>query len=294
MALRRNRSIARALPLRVQGVLITGLLLLVLVLVVSERMHAPWVTDLRGTLLDVSSPVVRVFAPILSWRGGTTVSDIREVPRLWAVNESLHEENARLSGWFVEATRLESENRALRALLRLPQADAPQAIAGRVLGDTGGIFARSVLVSTGQNAGVEVGFVAANSSGLVGRVVEVGNHSARVLLLTDINSRLPVYVGGTRHEAIMAGDNSQAPQLLYPQEPEKIRAGQVVFTSGHGGAFAPMQKVGVVENPEQGTWRVRPFASAHEDLFLLLVPPPLAGSLESATAPTSVVTPAVE
>ena len=280
MALRRNRSLARALPLRVQGVVITGLVLLIVILAVSERMRMPWVTDLRGTLLDVSSPAVRVFSPILSWRAGATVSDIREVPRLWAVNESLREENARLSGWFVEATRLESENRALRALLRLPQADAPKAVAGRVLGDTGGIFARSVLVSSGQNAGVEVGFVAANSSGLVGRVVEVGQHSARVLLLSDINSRLPVYVSGTRHEAILAGDNSETPQLLYPQEPKKIRGGQVVFTSGQGGAFAPMQKVGVVEDAGQNGWRVRLFAKPHQDLFLLLVPPSLAGTLE--------------
>ena len=278
MALRRNRSIARALPLRVQGAVLTGLVLLVFVLVVSERLRAPWVTDLRGALLDVSSPVVRVFSPILSLRASTTLSDIRDVPRLWAVNESLREENARLTGWFVEATRLESENQALRALLRLPQSEAPDAISGRVLGDTGGIFARSVLVATGHSKGVAVGFIASNSNGLVGRVVEVGSQSARVLLLSDINSRLPVYVGGARHEAILAGDNSETPQLLYPQEAEQIRAGQVVFTSGHGGAFAPMLKVGVVEG-KPGSWRVRLFASAHEDLFLLLAPPPLAGSL---------------
>ena len=78
----------------------------------------------------------------------------------------------------------------------------------------------TVLVDAGAERGVAKGMAAVNERGLVGRVIEVGRRSARVLLLTDFNSRVPVMVEPSRDQAILAGDNSREPGLVFlPLQP---------------------------------------------------------------------------
>ena len=77
----------------------------------------------------------------------------------------------------------------------------PQFYTGDVVADLGGVYARSVLVvlpATTQDPGSLVGAVAMDGRGVAGRVVEAGSRSARVLLITDLNSRIPVALGAER------------------------------------------------------------------------------------------------
>jgi len=76
--------------------------------------------------------------------------------------------------------------------------------------DAGGVYARAVLLSLGPNHSVTKGQVALDDRGLVGRVTEVGTRSARVLLITDINSRVPVTLESSRARALLVGTNGPA------------------------------------------------------------------------------------
>ena len=87
---------------------------------------------------------------------------------------------------------------------------------------------------------------AVNERGLVGRVIEVGRRSARVLLLTDFNSRVPVMVEPSRDQAILAGDNSREPGLIFLPLNPRMAVGQRVVTSGRGGVLPPGLAVGMV------------------------------------------------
>ena len=113
------------------------------------------------------------------------------------------------------AQRLDAENRQLRTMLHFVPDPRSSFISARVIGDHTGAFVREVLISAGEKSGLRKGQAAMTGDGLAGRVSEVGARSARVLLLTDINSRVPVVVERTRDRAILAGDNSNRPQLLY-------------------------------------------------------------------------------
>ncbi len=151
---------------------------------------------------------------------------------------------------------------------------------GRVIG-YGGSFVRALLLNVGSERGVRKGQAAVSGDGLVGRVAEVGERSARVLLITDLNSRIPVVIQETRVRAILAGDNTNRPRLIYLSANSDLAEGQRVVTSGHGGAFPPGVPVGRVVSVGESGVRVAPFADADRLEFVQLMDFGLGGILNT-------------
>jgi len=116
---------------------------------------------------------------------------------LRAENTRLREERARLLHWQTVARRLDSENKALRDLLNFKPVPEPTFITARVIVDSGGAFANSLVLNAGSRAGVAKGQAVVTGDGLVGRIHGVGARSARVLLVTDLNSRIPALIEST-------------------------------------------------------------------------------------------------
>jgi rod shape-determining protein MreC len=83
-------------------------------------------------------------------------------------------------------------------------------------------------------------------------VSEVGLRAARVLLVTDLNSRVPVLIENEHARAVLAGDNSARPGLLYVEPQTAVKIGDRVVTSGDGGLFPPGLPVGTVAAIEDG------------------------------------------
>ncbi len=209
------------------------------------------VDDAVAPLLDALSRPVATVNGIIDY--AEELSDLR------AENERLRVENDRLLSWQARAMELEAENKRLSALLNFAPDPVARSVTARVIGDQGGAFARSLLLSAGGDQGIDKGQAAMTGEGLAGRVVGAGERSARVLLLTDINSRIPVLVGEQRHRAMLAGNNSPEPKLLYLDPDVSLAAGDYVVTSGDGGAFPSGLPIGRVAATRQGTTAVRPF-----------------------------------
>jgi rod shape-determining protein MreC len=232
------------------------------------------ITDFVVPIMDtISQPVAA---------GSQFVDDVNS---LWAAHEEnmvLREENERLLRWRAAAQALESENRRLREIVNFVPEPEARYITGRAIGDSGGAFLRSVLVNVGARDGVRKGVAAVNGSGLLGRVSEVGDRSARILLLTDLNSRIPVLIGESRERAILAGDNSDSPKLTFLPAQISIAPGDLVITSGHGGAFPAGLPVGVVlpRNENSAELRVRPFHTIKRIEFVRLMDFGLTGVLQ--------------
>ena len=112
-------------------------------------------------------------------------------------------------------------------------------------------FVRSLLVLAGKSDGVIKGQAAVTGQGLVGRVTAVGERASRVLLVTDINSRIPVRVDRTRERAVLAGNNSSSPSLIYLPPETGVQVGDRIVTSGHGGVFPKGIPVGIVTVVDQ-------------------------------------------
>ncbi|MEE9139397.1 MAG: rod shape-determining protein MreC [Alphaproteobacteria bacterium] len=219
-------------------------------MVLVERMRTV-TTDAVAPLLDALS---RPAAAVSEFAGR-----IQEAVALRSENARLHEENERLLQWQQVARRLEAENRTLRELLNVVPGATVSFVSARVIADSGGAFVRSVLVGSGARDGVRKGQAVITGHGLVGRVASVGEHSARILLITDLNSRIPVVVASTRDRAILAGDNSDRPGLVHYGNDARVSPGDRIVTSGHGGAFPPGLPVGTVASVSASEIRVQPY-----------------------------------
>jgi len=112
--------------------------------------------------------------------------------------------------------------------------------------DAGGVYAKAVLLSVGPNHSIRRGQIALDSRGLVGRVTEVGARSARVLLITDLNSRIPVVLESSGAHAILVGTNGPRPRLLYWPEGSPPREGDRVVTGAATDVFPANLPVGTV------------------------------------------------
>lgn len=214
---------------------------------------------LRSHLADALSPIYAALAePMGAVR--SAIEEIQNLARLREENATLREENERLRRWHATALALEAENDLLRRQLNfLPEA-APAFVTARVVADGGGTYARAVLLATGPQHTIRKGQVALDERGFVGRVTEVGSRSARVLLATDMNSRIPVTLEGSRARAIMVGTNGARPRLTHWPEGVMPVEGERVVTSAEAGAFPAGLPVGIVRLSAQGAPEVELFA----------------------------------
>lgn len=228
------------------------------------------VEELRTRATDVITPILDVLSrPVAGF--AAAVENVSELASLRSENARLRAENERLLHWQLLARRLEGENQSLRDLLRLKPGPEARHMAARVVADTGGAFARSVLVNAGALDGVQRKQSVLSGEGLVGRVVQVGQRSARVLLVTDINSKVPVVVGEARRHAIMSGTNSDRPVLRHFVGDEEVRPGDFVMTSGQGGVFPPGLPVGTVAADSGEGVEVVPLIEWHRLEFVRIV-----------------------
>ncbi|MGR4000726.1 MAG: rod shape-determining protein MreC [Alphaproteobacteria bacterium] len=271
--MRRPRTSSRAIITRAPRILTAGTIFLIAGLLIASPFDLALISRIRMAMLDATSPVLQTI-PISPINQLTNlVTSLRDTTRLWAVNAALKEENQKLTRWYGEAERLKSENRELRGLLALPTAEYPDRILAQVIGAASNSVSHSVFVRAGQNQNIKANHIASNETGIVGRVIEVGERTARVLLFTDISSRVPVYVGEDRHNAILAGNNEQQLSLVHFPEDAIARRGDIVFTSGSGGIFPPHIEIGVVQGKHNNDFIITPFSNAQANGFLFLSEP---------------------
>jgi rod shape-determining protein MreC len=213
----------------------------------------------RMALADALAPIYGALAePLGSVR--RSAEGLRHLATLHEDNVRLREENERLRRWQSVALALDAENATLKSHLRWIPEPAPSYVTARVVADAGGVYARAVLLSLGPNHSVAKGQIALDDRGLIGRVTELGGRSARVLLLTDMNSRVPVTLENSRGRAILAGTNGARPRLMYWPEGVMPAEGERVVTSAEAGAFPAGLPVGVVRYSANNVPEVLPYA----------------------------------
>ena len=247
----RGRAVLTALPLksvvqRSAFVLFVGAALTAMIL---SRVEVRLVDNVRGAISDTAAPILEFFShPAASV--SSFVEDFDELLVVHEDNKLLKMQNAQLIKWKAVAENVVRENEDFRKRLQMVPDPDSRYVTARVIADSGGPFVRTILVNAGTANNVQKGQAAISAEGLIGRVVSTGSRSARILLLTDLNSRIPVVVEATREKAILAGNNTLYPKLEFVSSSAGINVGDHIVTSGEGGVFPSGLPVGLVTSVE--------------------------------------------
>ncbi len=196
-------------------------------------------------LLEVMHPL-QLGMTVVS-HGATRVWD--EYIALWSLrkqNSALREQIANMEDLSRRALELDLTNRRLEKLLELKAGWTESAIAARVVGRSPGSIVRTVVLDKGEANGVKKGMAVLASDGVVGQVITVSKHAARVMLASDPNSGVDVLVQRSRVQGIAAGSVENGCILKYIQRGSDIAVGDTVVTSGLDGIFPKGQTVGTV------------------------------------------------
>jgi rod shape-determining protein MreC len=257
-----------------------ALVLLSLALLVLHRMDALPVERVRTAITDVAAPALQqVSQPFIEF--ADSFHGIRTLRDLKAENIRLKDENLRLQQWYEAALRFQAENKSLHDLLNVKADPQITFVTTRVVADPGGSFVKSVLLPAGAKDSVRKGSAVMSGQGLIGRVTEAGEHSARVLLVTDLNSRIPVLIQNTRTKAILAGKNGELLKLERLPIDSGLSVGSRIVTSGDGGLLPPDIPIGTIVSVSKDGAFVKPLADLEDVTWVQVVSANVDGSLST-------------
>ena len=214
-------------------------------LVVLGRAQSSVFDRARTYFSDATAPVLLTLrSPMRTvgrWTGG--IGDVFDV---YQENLRLKEENARLRQWQNHAIVLEQRLNRYQLLLNSVSDPALSAVTAHVIGRANRPFLDTIILDGGKNEGVKPGEAVVDARGMIGRVYLVGEHTAWVILLTDLSSRIPVAIEPGHVQAILAGDNSSSPGLELSRQGSNLKDGDPIVTSGDGGLLPSGLSVGTV------------------------------------------------
>jgi rod shape-determining protein MreC len=233
------------------------------------RIDSPRVERLRAELVDTLVPNMEwALVPVTKFAG--MVEDFQSYARIYEQNQELRRELQQMKAWREAALQLEQKNAKLLDLNNVRLDPKLTFVTGVVLADAGSPFRHSVLLNVGRRDGIMDGWATTDGLGLVGRISGVGQNTARVILLTDSNSRIPVTIQPSGQKAILSGDNTPLPVLSFLENPERVRPGDRIVSSGDGGVFPAGILVGQAAEGRDGRLRAR-LAADYERLDFLRV-----------------------
>lgn len=263
--LRQSDEFTRPLRRILQAVIILCLLGVFLV----WRIDSPRVERFRSHVIDQVMPSFTwAMTPVMAIT--ELALNFQSYQSLYEQNQELRRELQQMKSWKEAALQLEQENARLLDLNKVRLDPDLTRVTGVVLADSGSPFRQSVLLNVGARDGILDGWATMDGLGLVGRISGVGAKSSRVILLTDASSRIPATIEPSGQSVLIVGDNTLAPPIDFIENPELVRPGDRIVSSGDGKVFPPGLLIGQVAKDPGGRLRVR-LAADYERLKFLRV-----------------------
>ena len=193
-------------------------------------------TIYRGS--DIISSPSRVFK--------NAVNAAQDHINLFSEYNRLKEENAQLKDQVYDPNFLIFENKQLRKLLDEQTASSINLVSSRVMLDKKSPYLNSFVISGGSNRKIKKGMAVLDGKNFIGRIVDVNFFSSRILLVSDLNSKIPAVVEPAGYHAILSGTGKAKPILEFLPENHTVQSGNKVYTSGKEGIFSPGIPIGEV------------------------------------------------
>lgn len=219
---------------------------------------------------DVVSPLIDVLViPARAIAG--TYNYFREIKQVYKDNKNLRDENRRLMMLSGKARALEIENNLLAKLLNYTPPPEATYITARVIAEEGDAFSHSLIAYTGLSDKVKKGQVVLSDSSVIGRIEQVGKMYSKIILITDINSKIPVMVERTRVRGILSGDNTSVPKMIFIPLEAELTIGDRIVTSGVAGVFPPGLPIGKISSIEKNNVKIKTLTSLDRLEYIKIV-----------------------
>ena len=199
----------------------------------------------QGSILEVVAPFYKmVTVPVDSmenlFEGVNSVASLRTEAKRLAI------ENERLRQWQQIAETLKVENSQLRTVLGAVVPPEWNAVTARVIVVPGGNFIHSMILEHGPSYNIPRGSAVVTAEGLVGYIISSGKYFSRVLLISDVNSRIPVILSESSWPGLAVGKNGLTMALDFLPAQSQPSENESVVTSGHGGLLPAGILVGTI------------------------------------------------
>jgi rod shape-determining protein MreC len=234
---------------------------LAIVLVLLGKAQSGLFDKARAHVTDWMAPALeKVRAPVQGF--DRWIGSIGEIFSVYEQNLKLKEENARLRQWRNVAIVLQGRVGRYQTLLHAVPDPKLNAVLARVIGRASRPFLQTMILDAGKSNHAAPGQAVVDARGMIGRVYLTGMRTSWVILLTDINSRIPVTIAPGSAQAIMTGDNTAMPALDMVSRLVTLHAGDQVVSSGDGGLLPAGLPIGTVVPDNSGGYRVALLADA--------------------------------
>lgn len=223
--------------------------LCVIFLIVS-RINDDFSKDASFAFVSVSMPVVK-FAAFPFNSVLNLLTDFHELAQAKKENKVLKENLQKLESFYIKSLNIYQENKELRRVLNFVTSKSSNFKVAKIIGRTNQVFNQKLFLDAGKNREITEGSIVTGDRGVIGRVSEVAEDRARLILVTDAVSRIPVITSKTRVRGILAGNGSGIMEILYLPKNHTITEGDWIFTSGDGDTLPPGLLVGVVKKADK-------------------------------------------
>ena len=186
---------------------------------------------------------------------------------LYSNYNELIKENNELKNNISKTDFLELENSQLRKLIDEQIESSSNLVSARVMIDKQSPYLNSFVINIGSNKSIENGMAVLDGKNFIGRIVDVNFFSSRVLLVSDLNSKIPVLVEPSANHAILSGHGTNEPTLEYLPENHTIQDGDKIYTSGKEGIFSSGIPIGEVKI-ENNVVKVLLFSDLNQITFI--------------------------
>ena len=176
---------------------------------------------------------------------GYSLKAIEEHINIYKDYSSLEEELKKLKTEKYQAKFLKSENNRLKKILE-DVIYSSDVLFAKVIIDKQSPFLRSIIINKGSKNSLKKGMAVLSDNYLIGKIVELNYMTSRVLLLSDLNSRIPVSIEPGSIQSILSGDGKNSGIIQYTKDSTVINADSIIYTSGTGGLLKPGIPIGKI------------------------------------------------
>ena len=240
--------------------------MLCIILLFAEHIDTKPLNYLRSFVKDaIYRSSVLVNFPLKTFSNFTVV--VKKHFKIYEDYSQLIIENKELKSDALKSDFLELENAQLKKLIQEEKNSSFNFLSARVMIDKQSPYLNSFILNIGSNKNIKNGMAVLEGNNFIGRIVDVNFFSSRVLLISDLNSKVPVITEPEGYHAILSGYGKNGSVLKYLPDNHKIKDGDKVYTSGKAGIFLPGIPIGKIK-VNGNIVKVLPFSELNQITFV--------------------------